>query len=88
MDGVILSLDYDKTYTNDPAFWNAFVALSKDRGHSVVCVTMRRPDEAVTMPCPVIYTSRKAKAAHVADIGLTIDVWIDDAPHWINEDGA
>lgn len=83
---MILSLDYDKTYTQDPELWGGFIKAATDRGHKVICITMRNPDEEITMPCPIIYTSRRAKMTYAAEIGQAVDVWIDDAPHWLLED--
>jgi hypothetical protein len=82
-----LSLDYDNTFTRDPAMWTRFVEDAVKRGHDVVCVTMRRPEEAIEMPCPVIYTSRAAKQPFCVEHGHQIDVWIDDAPNWLLNDG-
>lgn len=79
---MLIALDYDKTYTADPALWNDFVQSAQDRGHTVKIVTMRRPDEAIIgSPVEVVYTSRKAKAAVVS-----ADIWIDDSPHWVYQD--
>lgn len=83
-----IALDYDGTYTQDPILWMNFIASSIDRGHEVVCVTMRhQKTEAVNgMPCEVIYTDRKAKMFHMAQIGRPVDVWIDDNPQWLVRD--
>ena len=83
-----IGLDYDGTFTLDPQFWLAFIESAKANGHEVICVTMRFPDEPVDMPIPVIYTSRVAKAFHMAAIGRLPDVWIDDSPHWIYQGAA
>lgn len=81
---MLFALDYDGTYTAAPALWDGFVALAKEHGHEVVCVTMRYPqEEAITMPCEVVYTSRGAKLTHMAALGRLPGVWIDDKPHWI-----
>ena len=82
-----VALDYDKTYTVDPVLWDAFIVSAQSRGHEVVCVTMRRPDQTVTIPCPVIYTSRRAKVSHMEALGKTVDIWIDDSPFWLLHDG-
>lgn len=82
-----LSLDYDKTYTLDPPMWDRFIAMAAGAGHEVVCITMRRPDEAIIMPCPIIYTSRQAKQPFMEAKGVRVDVWIDDSPHWLLNDG-
>ena len=79
---MLIALDYDKTYTADPDLWNDFIVIAQKRGHVVKIVTMRRPDEQIIgVPIPVVYTSRKAKAALV-----NADVWIDDSPSWIYQD--
>lgn len=38
---MIISIDYDLTYTLDPHFWNAFVKLAVDCGHKVIMITGR-----------------------------------------------
>ncbi len=73
-----IALDYDGTYTRDPELWNNFIEKAKERGHEVVCVTMRYPTESITVPMEVIYTSRKAKMEHAK-----ADIWIDDQPHFL-----
>jgi hydroxymethylpyrimidine pyrophosphatase-like HAD family hydrolase len=79
---MLIALDYDKTYTADPALWDDFIQSAKDRGHTVKIVTMRRPDEVIEYaPVDVIYTSRKAKA-----VVVNADIWIDDSPAWIFQD--
>lgn len=82
-----IALDYDGTYTEDPVLWDAFIQRAVEHGHQVTCVTMRHGlHEKVEIGCPVIYTDRKAKGEFVTLLGLKIDVWIDDAPHWIFQD--
>lgn len=76
-----IAIDYDGTYTEDPALWNGFISQAMERGHNVTCVTMRYPHEPIEMPCAVFYTSRKAKAR-----AFDADIWIDDSPHWLLSD--
>lgn len=85
---MIIALDYDGTYTADPALWDAFILAAKASGHTVLCVTMRHPSEAIEMPCEVVYTSRKAKVPFTARAGIRVNVWIDDSPHWLLENSA
>lgn len=84
-----IALDYDRTYTEDVDLWEEFILLAKARGHEVVCVTMRHSngEEAIAMACSIVYTGRKAKRAFVEAMGMKIDIWIDDSPHWIFQDG-
>ena len=85
---MIIALEYDGTYTRDPALWDAFIGLARQRGHEVSCVTMRHPEEAIQMPCEVIYTARASKLRHLLLSGRTPPhVWIDDNPSWIYRDG-
>jgi hypothetical protein len=79
---MVIALDYDGTFTADPALWNDFIRLALCQGHEVKIVTMRYPHETVEgAPVDVVYTSRKAKKAAFA-----ADIWIDDAPHWVYMD--
>jgi hypothetical protein len=79
---MLIALDYDKTYTADPALWDDFIQSAKDRGHTVKIVSMRYPSEPIeSVPVDVVYTSRKAKATI-----FKADIWIDDSPTWIFED--
>ena len=82
-----IALDYDGTYTADPDLWNRFIADAQDRGHDVFCLTMRRPDEAIEMPVPVIYSSREAKVPFAMRTALKVDVWIEDKPRWLFANG-
>ena len=79
-----IALDYDKTYTLDPVFWNNVIREARVRGHIVNIVTMRhdnKNERLVDMPVHVVYTSRKAKQKF-----FDADVWIDDTPQWILTD--
>jgi hypothetical protein len=79
---MLIALDYDKTYTADPALWDDFVRSAQNRGHTVKIVTMRTPAETiVNAPIEVVYTSRKAKSAVI-----NADIWIDDSPQWVYQD--
>lgn len=85
-----IALDYDDTYSADPAMWDKFIKTAQAHGHKVVCVTMRKATltERLDMEIPVIYTARKAKVGHCEREGIKIDIWIDDAPHWLLGDAA
>jgi len=79
-----IALDYDHTYTEDPALWQRFISDAVACGHEVKIVTMRYPVEAIpSPPAEVVYTSRKAKRTCFA-----ADVWIDDSPQWVYSDAA
>ena len=87
-----ISLDFDGTYTEDPQLWDAWIKNALSRRHNVFLITMRHETEAnaaikkLGTTIPLIFTGRRAKQAFVNQIGLHIDVWIDDNPHWILQD--
>lgn len=84
---MIIALDYDGTYTADPKLWDRFVSDAVKCGHKVICFTMRYKKEPLPpMPCDVIYTSRKAKKKFSEELGILVDIWIDDKPAWLFED--
>jgi len=90
---MIISLDYDKTYTEDPELWDRFISDSIKSGHSVVCVTMRTREEGADIikslghQIPIYFTARRAKLLFMREQGVVIDVWIDDNPLWLYDDG-
>ena len=90
---MIIALDYDDTYTRDPDTWNAIARILHIAGHIVIGVTMRHPAEASGMHSSydeavdrIYFTGRKAKQAFMRDLGVLVDVWIDDRPDFILRD--
>ena len=83
---MLIALDYDGTYTEDPIFWNLFIKNSIYHDHEVICVTMRYDNDAERIkdfPGNIIYTGRTAKQNYTLQHNINIDVWIDDSPQWI-----
>lgn len=84
-----ISLDFDDTYTRDPALWDDFIAKAKDRGHDIRIVTFRK--KSMTDPAldrlgsiiPVIFTEYTQKRQFTNDMGWKVDIWIDDSPEFI-----
>lgn len=84
-----IGLDYDGTVTSD---YQTFLDVAKRfmaAGHQVYIVTMRYPSECFSdlelsilakSVTGVIPTSRMAKRARCLELGVKIDVWIDDNP--------
>lgn len=90
---MLIALDYDETYTVDPEFWDLMIALAIQRGHSVICATMRHEHEGADIVADlgkkveaIIFTGRKAKHEFVQQRGFYPSVWIDDSPHWLFQD--
>jgi hypothetical protein len=84
---LVIALDYDDTYTEDPEFWEQFIESAGKRGHIVVCVTFRPYSMPVQIKSPieVFYTGGVPKAQFMRDTGLEPSIWIDDWPELIGK---
>lgn len=87
---MIISIDYDRTYTSAPSFWRAVIAFAALEGHQVICVTGRKPehsldDENEGIEVPVIYADGKLKREAAEAAGYEVDIWIDDEPGTIEK---
>lgn len=83
---MLIALDYDKTFTADPLFWEQVVRLGEARGHSFVCVTGRKEPLASherPVPMPIVLAGSKWKRFAAEKAGYKVDVWIDDMPEMI-----
>jgi hypothetical protein len=83
---MLIALDYDKTYSADPSLWDIFIGAALDRGHEIICITMRhQATEGIAnkIPVEVHYTNRKCKWDYAKNNNLKIDIWIDDSPYHI-----
>jgi len=88
---MLIALDYDGTYTADPALWDAFIKLARLQQHEVHLVTMRAPSEPVRLGAHVDrihYTDRRAKRPFMEARGLNVQIWIDDMPDFVVGDAA
>ena len=87
-----IALDYDGTFTLDPEFWSGFIGLAKLIGADVRIVTHRHEElDKITLDheVPIIYTDGVAKKWYCEHRGdyWTPDIWIDDKPKGIYENG-
>jgi len=90
------ALDYHKTYSADPKFWNVFIQLVWLRKDKVYCVCHSTDPEEVSELMDsigkiigkdmVILTYGKAKKPFCDKLGIDIDIWIDNRPLHIIED--
>jgi hypothetical protein len=83
-----IALDYDDCYTADPWLWDTFIASARSAGHSVICVTCRHDDPGDSLrklPIPVYYTEMAPKRWHMEQLGIDVDIWIDDYPECVRE---
>jgi hypothetical protein len=87
---MVISIDYDDTWTADPQGWQQVVTLMRRRGHTVILITNRPNlppsrheverdvrgfvDAIIFAGIPT--PKRLAAERH----GYHVDVWIDDCP--------
>jgi hypothetical protein len=88
---MVICIDYDGTYTQDPSLWDEFINSAKAAGHRVICATMRYEDtegnevksSLAHLVEKIYFTNRLAKVAWLKERGVKPDVWIDDSPFWL-----
>ena len=87
-----IALDYDNTYTRDPDFWRIVISEAQSKGHEVYCVTARTQQQSKEVYDTIgkligygncFFTSMRAKKPFMFSNGISIDVWIDDMPFFI-----
>ena len=86
---MIIAIDYDNTYTMDPALWDNFITTAKEIGHTVICVTAR-PEimgqvviNSVGKLVQVVFAGGEWNREMDLKSGYKVDVWIDDMPEYI-----
>ena len=85
-----IALDYDGTYTKHPALWNAFEELAFSQGHEVFIVTKRGASNKGILSIRgwnVYNTDRQAKKEWCKANEIKVDIWIDDDPINIFQEG-
>jgi len=89
---MIISIDYDDTYTKDPILWNNFIIQARNRGHTVYCITARDEEysgEEVKevlkgLVDGIFFTNQAPKEAYMLKYhDIVINCWIDDNPRSI-----
>lgn len=90
---MIISMDFDNTFTKDPVTWLQVMRNLRMAGHTVLVVTGRRenvyPEDFNIFKeygFKVYKTKWLAKRVYMREIeGIEVDVWIDDKPEAIIE---
>ena len=94
--GLVISIDYDQTFTEAPGLWLSFIEEACELGNTVIMTTRREDTEAnraeVTAAvgpdsdlAAIIFAgpgSNKRDAATAA--GFSVNVWIDDTPSTVD----
>ncbi len=82
---LVIAIDYDFTYTADPALWYGFIMQAQGHGHTVIRVTGRTeppfPHE-IQFPkmVAIICAGDEEKAKAAIKAGYKVNIWIDDMP--------
>jgi hypothetical protein len=93
-----IAIDYDETYTADPALWYQFIQLAKAAGHRPFICTYRddRYDVDETLQflieddVDVVFTRGVAKKWWCEQFTKYdhVDIWVDDKPNRIYENSS
>lgn len=97
--GLLISIDFDQTFTAAPGLWRSFIREAVDRGNRVCCVTRREDSEKnreeirlafgdafSALAGLVLAGPDRRKRSAAGEAGLSPDVWIDDKPETIPEE--
>lgn len=86
-------LDWDGTVTRAPNEFLAFAKSLMAAGHKVYVVTMRYASEIKEIAAweghvsGFVFSDRKAKKTKCEELGIHVDIWIEDNPMAIYKDG-
>ena len=86
-----IAMDFDETLTAAPLLFKKFVSDVREFGWDIILVTARRDtfenNETVNqfldewdIDLPVYFTSLQSKVDYMKQIGVEVDIWIDDDP--------
>ena len=92
---LLFALDLDGTYTAAPDLWLEIIKLIQGCGHVVLIATMRTSEELSEIDPrlrelvpQIVPTNRRAKLEYLAAFKIYPDIWIDDMPHFLFQNGA
>lgn len=91
-----IAIDYDDTFTADPAAIAALANLMRGYGHHVMLVSCRRNTEENVdqimeslhqhhCMMPIYLTGLGAKRPFMEGHAVNVDIWIDDKPESVKE---
>jgi len=83
---MIIALDFDNTYTLNPKMWDKVLETFVEYA-TIYIVTSRSPDIPIDyLPkycADVVYCSFKPKLDVMEELGIPVNIWIDDDPLYI-----
>ena len=92
--GLVISLDYDRTFTAAPGLWRSFVNMATAAGNKVVCISRREATDENREELRLAFADLEVgdlilcgadtqKRDAAAKAGIAVDVWVDDYPEGI-----
>lgn len=91
-----ICIDYDQTYSRNPAMWDALLHAAEIAQVEVICISRREDttdnrqtiraafgDEFQILSALVLCGPNTAKADAAKAAGFAVDIWIDDSPEVI-----
>ena len=92
--GLVISLDYDRTFTAAPGLWRSFVSMATAAGNKVVCISRREATDENREELRLAFADLEVgdlilcgadtqKRDAAAQAGIAVDVWVDDYPEGI-----
>ena len=82
-----IAIDIDGTWTKDPSLWIYFYDKAVSSGHEVIIVTARNPTDVkdlerfrIPESAPKIFTAGEPKKKFCLNLGVEVNIWIDDTP--------
>jgi hypothetical protein len=86
---MVIAIDYDRTWTADPAGWVQWYYSFTARGHQVIMATGRNgwsddmDRSSLPASMPIVFCKGQLKRIACEQAGYNVDVWIDDMPGMI-----
>ena len=88
---MIFAIDFDLTFTACPGLWADFITMAAHEDNTFFLVTCRRETQENTddinellnywgCPLPIIFTNMASKLWATENLGIKVDIWIDDDP--------
>lgn len=83
-----IAIDYDDTISLNIPMWEIIIKIFNSFDFNIYVVTYRDSSQfkdihKIDLVKDYIYTSAKAKKQYCKDMGIDIDIWIDDCPESI-----
>jgi hypothetical protein len=89
---LVIAIDFDDTFTAAPVLWASFIKAAVLDGHRIYCVTARRDTDENreileskfnehSVDIPIVFSNLGSKLWTMAQRGIKVNIWIDDAPH-------